>query len=364
MGKVINQKYEILEKLDENDRLYVYKSLDLKTKRPVIIKILRKKWLSDDRLREFFNNELEIMSSLNYPNLCKVYDIDFINNVYYVVIEYFEGVTLFELVEKEAHFSVLQSINIVMQLGKVLIYSANNGVKVRNIKLTDIIVNKIGRIKVSNFSTPMSMIRKTVTPVNERSSTNSDIFFLGYILYTLIMGKFPEKMRGVKDLGEATISDEISWSLNARNLEMKEAEELQKIIESSTSMDFSKRIKKIEDMLTKLDTFVKNNPNLVEIEDKNQSDIEESNQVKDILSGDEKKDKPDDKAEAKKKESSDFNEDELIWDLPERKFEKSGTVWNKTPDENEGFFSNLLTPTSFIVIFVILLIYLLYYLKF
>ena len=151
MGKVINQKYEILEKIDENDRLYVYKSRDIKTNRPVIIKILRKKWLSDDRLREFFNNELEIMSSLSYPNLCKVYDIDFINNVYYVVVEYFEGLTLFELVEKEAYFSVLQAINVVMQLGKILIYSANNGVKVRNIKLTVLIVNKIGRIKVPNL---------------------------------------------------------------------------------------------------------------------------------------------------------------------------------------------------------------------
>lgn len=373
MGKVINQKYEILEKIDENDRLYIYKSRDIKTNRPLIIKILRKKWLSDDRLREYFNNELEIMSSLNYPNICKVYDVDFINNVYYVVVEYFEGATLFELIEKEAYFSVLQTINIVMQLGKVLIYAANNGVRIRNIKLTDIIVNKIGRIKVSNFSTPMSMVRKTVTPVNENSSTNSDIFFLGFILFTLLMGKFPEKLHGVKDLGEAKLDKDISWNLTSRNLRKEECEDLQKIIELSTNMDFSTRIKRIEDLLKKLDNFVKKYPNLIEMEEKSRSDVEESEHVKDILgAGGKSEEKPvkevkETSGEENKETNAklpDLEEESLLWNLPENKFDKTNSMWNKTPEGSEGFFSTLLTPTTFIVVFVILLIYLLYYLKF
>ncbi len=258
MGRILNNRYEILEKTDETDRVLIYKARVLKSNRLVTIKVLKQKWVKNKDFVKRFTDELTVMTSLSHTGLISVLDVNYEKGLYYVTMEYFEGMSLYEVIVRDMPLTVPQALNIIMQLGKVLNYALVNGVKFRHIKFSNIIVNRIGRIKVLSFSTPRAITTKSPLPIKEPVGIVSDIFFLGVVLYSLLEGEFPKNKKDVL-ITDAFAFDpdetDISVTISNRILPSSEKETLESILFRTLTREVSRRYVSIEDMLRDIEDF-------------------------------------------------------------------------------------------------------------
>jgi len=353
MGRVLNNKYELLEKAGENEKVYIYKARELKSGSLVTVKILRKKWAKDKNLVERFNREVEVLAGLNHPNILKVLDVDYANDVYFVVTEFFEGERLFNIIELYPLITIPQAINITVQLARILEYALSQGVKFRNIRLSDIIVNRIGRIKIEGFATPRSLLTPSVAPTIKPQGIGPDIFFLGFVLYTLITNKFPFRTKKrISDI--ATISsylEELQWELGDINLNHKEKSELSRIILKAVTRNVKERYQTIEKFLNDIDKFCEKFPHIMEV-------TPESDEVQEKL--------PSDNAKKLLLEAKAKKEDKLKFESSKKlRFEKytdksSQLIWAKSQAEESFLVRNL--PGIIVILTIFLLIFLILYL--
>ena len=117
MGRILNGRYEILEKTGETDRVMVYKARVLRSNRLVTVKVLKPKWVKDKAFIKRFTDELSVMTNLNHAGLITILDVNYEKGLYYVTMEYFEGTSLYEIIVIDMPLTVPQVLNIIMQLG-------------------------------------------------------------------------------------------------------------------------------------------------------------------------------------------------------------------------------------------------------
>jgi serine/threonine-protein kinase len=264
-GLVLKNKYQILEKIHENDRFFSFKGLNIETEESVFIKVVRQEILLDrnrDRIK-FFTEEVKALAKIKHDNVVKVYDVDFKNGILYVVSEWIDGKPLSDYIRSSYRFDFWQVIQIISQLGDVLRFAFENNIKYRTIKHSNIFISNSMEVKILSFNVPRSILSPVPLPIKENNGEDPDIFFLGVVLYELLTLKFPldEKEMIITDL--ALLPEHINttrWTLSLNDVEDPvNKEKIEKILYHSTTRKILDRYKTIKDMLEDLKELSEDN---------------------------------------------------------------------------------------------------------
>lgn len=211
IGKILDNRYEIVEKIGSGGMATVYKAKCNLLNRCVAIKILKDNFADDEEIVKNFNSESQAAASLSNTNIVSIYDVGEVDNTYYIVMEYIEGVTLKEFIAKKGQLTERQVLSISLQIAKALSSAHKNNIIHRDIKPHNILVfnNESGDIiaKVTDFGIALASSSSTMTntgnivgsvhyfsPEQGRGgfvTESSDLYSLGIVMYEMITGRLP-----------------------------------------------------------------------------------------------------------------------------------------------------------------------------
>ena len=205
IGMMIGDRYEILEKIGTGGMSDVYKAKDHKLNRFVAVKVLKQEFSENANFVSKFRVEAQAAAGLMHPNIVNVYDVGEEQDIYYIVMELVEGITLKKYIEKKARLSVKEAISIAIQVSMGIESAHNNHIIHRDIKPQNIIISKEGKVKVTDFGIAKAATSNTITsnvmgsvhytsPEQARggySDEKSDIYLLGITMFEMLTGRVP-----------------------------------------------------------------------------------------------------------------------------------------------------------------------------
>ncbi len=207
IGKRISGRYKILEVIGGGGMANVYLARDMILERDVAIKILRFDFVNDEEFIKRFRREAQSATSLAHPNIVSIYDVGEEDNIYYIVMEYVEGQTLKQYIQKNAPLNPREALNIMEQIVSAIAHAHENQIVHRDIKPHNILIDHHGNVKVTDFGIAMALTSTTITHTNSvlgsvhylspeqarggLATKKSDIYSLGIVLYELLAGRLP-----------------------------------------------------------------------------------------------------------------------------------------------------------------------------
>ena len=206
-GKMLENRYEILEKIGVGGMATVYRAKCHVLNRDVAIKVLKDEFTTDSEFINRFNAEAQSAASLTHPNIVSVYDVGQSDDMYYIVMELIKGKTLKEIISDEGRIPWKWSLNIAKQIASALEIAHKNGIVHRDIKPHNIIITEDGIAKVTDFGIAKAVTTATMTsygntlgsvhyfsPEHARGATTdakTDIYSLGIVMYEMVTGRVP-----------------------------------------------------------------------------------------------------------------------------------------------------------------------------
>lgn len=206
-GKIIGNRYEVLEKIGIGGMATVYKAKDNILKRNVAVKVLRDEFTTDEEFIKRFNTEAQAAASLTHPNIVSIYDVGHEDNLYFIVMELIQGKTLKQIITEDGVLPWKWSINIAIQIASALEIAHKNNIVHRDIKPHNIIITEDGVAKVTDFGIGKAVSNSTITafgttigsvhyfsPEHARggyTDAKSDIYSLGVVMYEMMTGRVP-----------------------------------------------------------------------------------------------------------------------------------------------------------------------------
>lgn len=207
-GKLLGNRYEMIEKVGNGGMATVYKAMDKILKRYVAVKILRDEFTTDEEFIRRFEAEAQSAARLAHANIVSVYDVGREGNLYYIVMELIQGKTLKEIiVEERGPLPWKWSVNVAIQIASALEMAHRNNIIHRDIKPHNIIITEDGVAKVTDFGIAKAVSNSTITafgttigsvhyfsPEHARggfTDVKSDIYSLGVVMYEMMTGKVP-----------------------------------------------------------------------------------------------------------------------------------------------------------------------------
>ncbi len=209
VGKRLDGRYEISEIIGDGGMAVVYKAWDTQDEMPVAIKVLREEYIDNDEFIRRFKDESKAIAVLSHPNIVKVYDVSFGDRMQYIVMEYIDGITLKDYIERCGSISVKDTIHFIVQILRALQHAHDKGIIHRDIKPQNIMLLEDGTIKVTDFgiarfsknnTKSMTMTNKAIGSVHyvspeqargEPTDAKSDLYSLGVMMYEMLTGKLP-----------------------------------------------------------------------------------------------------------------------------------------------------------------------------
>ncbi|HOM75825.1 MAG TPA: serine/threonine-protein kinase [Anaerohalosphaeraceae bacterium] len=186
--------YKILGKLGSGAMAVVYKAKQISLDRTVAIKVLPKKFVQKSDYVERFYKEGRIAAKMNHNNIVQAIDVGEVGGLYYFVMEYVEGRTLYDDLSKGKIFSEKEAIDIILQLASALGHAHSLGLVHRDVKPKNIMISKDGVVKLAD----MGLARET-TDVKAAKHEQGKAFGTPYYIA-------PEQIRGLVDIdGRADI---------------------------------------------------------------------------------------------------------------------------------------------------------------
>ena len=206
-GKIIGNRYEMIEKIGNCGMATVYKAKDLTLKRNVAIKVLKDEFTTDNEFIRRFNIEAQSAASLTHPNIVSIYDVGSEGNIYYIVMELIQGKTLKQIIDEDGVLPWKWSLNIAIQIASALETAHKNNIIHRDIKPHNIIITEDGIAKVTDFGIAKAVSNSTITafgttigsvhyfsPEHARggfTDAKSDLYSLGIVMYEMLTGRVP-----------------------------------------------------------------------------------------------------------------------------------------------------------------------------
>ena len=120
LGRLLDNRYEILEVIGTGGMAVVYKALDHRLNRLVAVKILKDEFSRNQEFRRRFHAESQAVAMLSHPNIVSVYDVSRSGDVDYIVMELIEGITLKQYLEKKGCLNWRETLHFAMQIAKAL----------------------------------------------------------------------------------------------------------------------------------------------------------------------------------------------------------------------------------------------------
>ncbi len=207
IDKRINDRYQILEIIGGGGMANVYKAHDVILNRTVAVKVLRPQFSEDDEFIRRFRREAQAATSLSHPNVVNIYDVGEEGNLYYIVMEYVDGLTLKQLIQQRGILPLEETVNIMLQILSAIAHAHANHLVHRDIKPHNILISDKGEAKVTDFGIARAMTSATITHTNSLIGSvhylspeqarggmvneKSDIYSLGIVLYEMVTGKVP-----------------------------------------------------------------------------------------------------------------------------------------------------------------------------
>lgn len=208
-GQVINGRYEIIKLIGEGGMANVYLAYDPILKRNVAVKILRGDLSNDEKFVKRFKREAISASSLSHPNIVEIYDVGEENGNYFIVMEYVDGITLKSLIKKRGKMILAEVLDITKQVASGLECAHASCIIHRDIKPQNIMVLDDGLVKITDFGIAVASNSESLTQTNSvmgsvhylppeqangsGSTTRSDIYSLGIMMFEMLTGKVPFK---------------------------------------------------------------------------------------------------------------------------------------------------------------------------
>ena len=207
IGKRLDGRYEIHELIGVGGLAYVYRAYDRVEDRWVAIKILKEEFSNNSDFLRRFRNESKAIAVLSHPNIVRVFDVSFGDQIQYIVMEYIDGITLKQYIEQEGVIRWNEALHFTVQILMALEHAHEKGIIHRDVKPQNIMLLQDGTIKVADFgiarflqSETQTMTDKAIGSVHyiapeqargDYITDKADIYSVGVMLYEMITGKLP-----------------------------------------------------------------------------------------------------------------------------------------------------------------------------
>ncbi|UOR12776.1 Stk1 family PASTA domain-containing Ser/Thr kinase [Halobacillus amylolyticus] len=206
-NRLLNERYKILEMIGGGGMANVYLAHDMILNRDVAIKVLRLEHGDDEEFIARFHREAQSASSLSHPNIVNIYDVGEEEDLYFMVMEHVDGMTLKQYIQKNSPIDAADAIDIIRQITSAMAHAHDNGIVHRDIKPQNILIDHYGRVKVTDFGIAMALSATALTQTNSvlgsvhylspeqarggMATKKSDIYSLGIVLFELLTGRLP-----------------------------------------------------------------------------------------------------------------------------------------------------------------------------
>ena len=260
-GQIINERYEIIKSIGEGGMANVYLAQDKILNRKVAIKVLRGDLANDEKFIRRFQREAIAASSLSHKAVVEMYDVGEDNGTYYIVMEYVEGKTLKQLLKKRGSLTIPEVVDIMLQLTDGIAHAHDSYIIHRDLKPQNIMISDDGAIKITDFGIAMAMNGTQFTQTNsvmgsvhylppeqasgKGSSTKSDIYSMGILMFELLTGKLPFKGDNAVEIALKHMKDPVP-SIRKINPEIPQS--VENIIIRATAKNPNNRYNDVREM--------------------------------------------------------------------------------------------------------------------
>ncbi|MDO5400651.1 MAG: Stk1 family PASTA domain-containing Ser/Thr kinase [Eubacteriales bacterium] len=274
IGRLLDNRYEILEIIGTGGMAVVYKARCHRLNRLVAIKILKDEFARDEEFRRRFRAEGEAVAMLSHPNIVQVYDVSSTDEGNYIVMELIDGISLKQYMEKKGVLNWKETLHFAMQIAKGLEHAHSRGIVHRDIKPHNVMVLKNGSVKVMDFGIARVMNKSNtltkealgsvhyISPEQAKgghTDNRADLYSLGVVMYEMMTGRPPYD-------GESAVSVAIQHinggAPKPSTLNPNMPVGLEQIIVKAMALELRDRYASATEMLQDMEEFRKN-PNIV-----------------------------------------------------------------------------------------------------
>jgi len=270
IGRILDNRYEILELIGTGGMALVYKARCHRLNRMVAIKILKEDLAEDEEFQRRFYTESQAVAMLSHPNIVAVYDVSRSGKTEYIVMELIEGITLKQYINRKGLLNWKEALHFATQITKALSHAHSRGIIHRDIKPHNIMILKDGSVKVADFgiarllSVTNTLTQEALGSVHYISpeqakgghvDARSDIYSVGVVMYEMLTSRLPF-------VGDSPVSVAIQHisaiPLMPRDINPDIPVGLEDITMHAMEPDLQQRFTSAEEMLSDLEEFRKN----------------------------------------------------------------------------------------------------------
>lgn len=270
-SRILAGRYELMGKIGEGGMAVVFRARDKVLNRLVAVKILRPEYTKDEQFIESFRKESQLAAGIVDPNIVNVYDVGREGNIYYIVMELVEGMTLSDIIKKEGPLSARRAVSIARQIAMALSTAHRHNLIHRDVKPHNVLVTANDVAKIADFGIAKVVTSDTLvgehkeavmgsihyfSPEQARGTgvgERSDIYSLGIVLYEMITGKVPFDGETAIEVAIKHMNEEMT---PPSRLLPAIPQDVEDIIIKATKKNPDERYNTVDEMITDL-SFVK-----------------------------------------------------------------------------------------------------------